>query len=325
MLKLLFLLLLIPGSVLASKGGGGGLVVACYQGGELTKVELLDLYEGRAKGIEYAALSEDWEKDVQDLAMKVAKDETNAKHLVDRLNRITSSYRFIPEDSELELTNDAFPAFLPRGCKAKQVANYYNDRLVWIDSVLFKKMSYRDQLALAFHETIYFMERIFRPNSDSRYTRTIVSHVFSKDDAFEPPQSENYDYYCAASDASTKLTSFLAKKIEGSEKFNFEFSFIMLNGHYAYTQKIAHVNVNPLAIEKEQNEVETVEPYLISSANILSRINSDERIIVFSSSNRLFLSWQGTDPGDSIRETRVQCFKHYPYINIFPFMPTDIQ
>jgi hypothetical protein len=306
--------------VLASKGGGGGLVVACYKGDELVNVELLDLYEGRAKGIKYAALSGDWEKDVQDLAMKIAKNDEHAKYFIDTLKRITSTYRFIPEDSELELTNDAFPAFLPRGCKAKQVANYYNDRLVWIDSALFNKMSYRDQLALAFHETIYYMERINRPDSDSRYTRTITAHIFSQVDAFVPPFSENYEYYCAGSDGTTKYTSFLAKRIEGSEDFNFEFSFIMLNGHYSFTQKIAHVYVNPGAIEKEQDDDEAVEPHQIYSTNILSKINPGESIIVTSTSNRLTLSWQGTDPGDSIRGASVSCFKHSPYINIFPFM-----
>lgn len=316
--------MLIPGAVLASKGGGGGLAVACYKGDELTSVELLDLYEGRTKGIKYLELTKNWENDIQNLAMKVAKDEENAKYFVDTLKRITSSYRFIPEDSELELTNDAFPAFLPRGCKAKQLANYYNDRLVWVDQTLFNKLSYRDQVALAFHETIYFLERTYRPESDSRYSRTIVAHIFNEKGTFEPPQSDNYEYYCAAYGASNKNTSFLAKKIKGSDKYNFEFSFIMLNGHYVYTQKVAHMNVNPLAIEKIQTEVERSEPYLISPGNILSRINNDESVIVSSSSNRLFFSWQGTDPGDSVKDVNVRCYEHSPYANIFPFWNYDM-
>ena len=319
MLKFLFLLLLVPGAVLASKGGGGGLVVACYQEDELSRVELLDLYEGRAKGIKYAELSGDWGKDVQALAMKIFKDEKNAKFFVDRLYKITSSYKFIPADSELELTNDAFPPFLPRGCTARQVANYYNDRLVWIDEALFNKMSYQDRIALAIHETIYFMERIYRSDSDSRYTRTVVAYIFSEVDAFEPPQSNDYEYYCGATGASAKFTSFLAKKVEGSEDFNYEISFIMLNGHYVFTQKKAYVDVNPLAIEREQTEEETAEPSLMSSANIKSKINADELVTVSSSSHGFSLSWQGTDPGDFIKETSVRCHKHHPYINIFPF------
>jgi hypothetical protein len=323
MFKFLILLLLVSGAAFGSKGGGGGLVVACYQGDDLTRVELLDIYEGRAKGIKYATLSGDWDNDVRDLALKMTKDNSHAADFIKVLTRIVSSYRSIPEDSELELTNDAFPPFLPRGCRAKQVANYYNDQLVWIDSILFNKMSYRDQLALAFHETIFYMERIYRPNTDSRYSRSVVSHLFAEKDYFDPPKSEDYEYYCAASE--NNFTSFLAKRIEGSESANFQISFIMLNGHYAYTKKIAELNINPSAIENEQSDVEISEPFWMSSANISSKINNGERLIVSSSSNRLYLSWQGTDPGDIIRQARIQCFKHHPYVIFFPFSFTDVQ
>jgi hypothetical protein len=322
MLKLL-LLLLIPGLAMASKGGGGGLVVACYQGEELTKVELLDLYEGRAKGLVFSNLSGDFKKDVAEIASKMFKNQRNAGIFVTQLNKIISTYRFIPEDAELELTNDAFPAFLPRGCKAKQVANYYNDRLVWIDSILFNKMSYQDRLALAFHETIYFLERIYRPSTDSRYTRKVVAHVFNRKDDFDPP-STDYDFYCYpvgdSSGRSIPYTSFLSKKAKSNNDGEYEISFIMINGHYVYTKKVAKVMINPLVAEGRPAPETAYDPYLVSSAKISSNINPGEQIVLMSNENQIIFDWHGTDPGDFIRGATFQCMSHHPAIEIFPFV-----
>lgn len=287
----------------AGNEGGGGMVVACYKDGELTTVELLDLYEGKAKGLKLQEYSGDFEADINSIATKVKKGPESARRFAEGIIRLSKSYTQIPVDAELELTNDALPTFLPRGCKAKQVANFYNYSLIWLDSVLFNKMSYRDQLALAVHEFIYSIERGMGV-SNSRYARTITSLALSTKDPFKATRVKNPTYRCQ-SKVPGKFV-FMAEPIEG-ERNKWIFDFDYINGHVMYAKKSGIVIVSensPLGDSGGSNDVGT-----FSTAELDSEVNPNEMLVVFSSSTRMYLSWAGTDPGDRFVEEDFTCYE----------------
>lgn len=309
MIKLIVLLVLLPMMTLAAdtKGGGGGIVVACYdKDGELATVELLDLYEAKAKGMKLSSFSGDFRKDVNTISLKM-------KHVVpwNFVNLIIAtenSYTEIPKDAELELTNDAYPPFLPRGCKAKQVANYYNDGLIWIDSVLFEKMNYENQLALVLHETIYARERELGV-SDSRYTRTIVAHAMSAENPFSGNSYGPGQFLCTSKEWGKVV--FYAERIGEGENNQWRFDFTHLNGHKIYAQKTGVFGLPEYSVfgkyPSMNPNAEVPELIFLSSAVLDSKINGNESLTVGASSNKLFISWKGTDPGDSFRNVEVSC------------------
>lgn len=314
MIKLIVLLVLLPMMAFAAdtKGGGGGIVIACYdKEGELTTVELLDLYEARkVKGLTLSDdFSGDFKSDALKIAAKVFKDKWGTELHSELMLRMTEIYRFIPRDAELELTNDAYPVFIPRGCKAKQVANYYNDDLIWVDEVLYEKMSYRDQLALAFHEMVYAQERM-AGITNSRYTRTITGHAFSNADPFTERSIDN-THFC--SDLRGKV-HFSAKKDEKSNWWTF--NFVTLNGHNIYSTKkgkfwIHHESplgvYTPDVLDPNEPQYQPDPNGKLSTSWLDSLINPNERAVVRSDKDNLFLSWVGTDPQDSFSNVEFVC------------------
>jgi hypothetical protein len=299
-------------SAFCGNEGGGGMVVACYNNGELKRVQLLDLYEGESKGLVFQSFSGNFHTDVFSIAFKIKKNQTQANQLAERIIMLTNSYKFIPSDSELVLTNDALPTFLPVGCKIKQVANYYNDSLIWIDEKLFNKMSYQDQLALALHEYLYSEEREFSV-SNSRYTRTITSLAMSTLDPFTMSNFEKATYHCSSGNMGSimgKIVFFANREDDRSENL-WTFDFTYLNGHKIFSKKTVMVglaNKSPLGDFSTPEEGQ-VDPsfFRFSTGNIESEINSNEMILVKSNANEILVSWKGTDPGDRFQDVKVTC------------------
>lgn len=300
MVKFLMLLVALPMVAFASKGGGGGLGVACYKNEELTSVQLLDLYEARAKGFTIRTdLTGDTYKDAATIVMKIYKSQEEAVTQLTTVREITKKYKSIPSDSELQPTNDAFPVFLPRGCKTVQVANYYNDTTIWIDQILFDKMSYVDQVALAFHEMIYAAERA-NGVSNSRYTRTIVGHAFSNQDPFDVI-FDNQDPYTKKSCVTADKKTFFYASQTDKEKNIWKFDFRYINGHRVFSKKSAEFELfKGFTIPGWDGENSAP---VTSKKILMSKINSNEEMTIYSDKTITKLNWKGTDPEDVQSDT----------------------
>lgn len=320
--KFLLSLMLIPTIALGaiksdSKGGGGGSVVACYTPeGELKSVELLDIYEGRTKGQTFAELSGDLDTDLNQLAAKLKRADYEAQDFVKSMKGIRANFEFIPRDSELEIIQDAWPVYLPRGCKPKQLANYYNDSVIFVDEVLYEKMDYRNQLALLIHEGLYVREREFGV-TDSRYARLITSLLFSTKDPFTPTKYDGVTHICRSWD---KKTAFFARPLSETEN-RWQFIFNMLNGHRIYSEKTVTMKIgnsplsqhDPVSVPPgwESEEEGRFDLSQLSTATMDSKINPNEPFMVWAKPNALKISWKGTDPKDSINEMTVICNEMY--------------
>jgi hypothetical protein len=308
MVKFLMILALVPtlsfaqGGGADTKAGGGGIGIACFKGEELVSVELLDMYEARVKKLAQIELSGSFTEDAKKITQKIYK---NTKEL-NKFFNIVSRYSPIPADSELTITNDALPAFLPRGCKVKQVANYYNDSTIYIDKTLFDKMDYLNQVALAFHEHIYAQERALNV-TDSRYTRAIVGLAFSTQDPFAAiPKTGAESFLCSSADGKVSFNATQVKKEENIWKF----SFLTLNGHKIFSPKVADFGINglsPLGDFSASTTNRSANPNRVHAANLKSKLNDNEGMVIYSDSEVVTVSWVGTDPGDFNRDVKVSC------------------
>lgn len=302
MFKLFLFLSLFPWASFAdTKGGGGGIGIACYDGEELASVELLDIYELRARRLKFiTGLTGDMGQDVARIAQKIYKSQDETAKVLEIMDR----YDPILEGSELTLTNDAFPVFLPRDCKLKQVANYYNDQKIYIDPVYFEKLNYVNKLALAFHEHIYAFERTLGV-PDSRYTRTIVALAFSDQDPFDVPPVPR-GKLCRSEDGKVAFTA-----TKYAPKGNvWRFDFITLNGHKIFSSKYGHfpiADVSPLGDYTAENPYGAREDIETQLLELTSKINGREKMKVSSKKGSLSLSWVGTDPGDKFSDVKVSC------------------
>lgn len=301
--KVFFSLFMFPLLAFAdSKGGGGGVGIACYQGENLISVELLDIFEARTNRYSLKAdFSGDIERDVKAISKNIFKNDQEADSVLEIMRR----YKNIPSDADLVPTNDAYPVSLPRGCVFKQIVTYYNDYEIYRDFVLYKKLSYSNQLALAFHEYIYAQERKLGV-PDSRYTRTIVGLAFSNMDPFMKVSSDEYTHICKSAD---ERTSFYGRKY--SSKGNvWKLSFITLNGHRMFSEKYGYF---PIADDTSLGDYRRDNPYgqreEIETYNyaLSSKINGEERMRILSNKDFIQLTWEGSDPRDKFQNVAVNC------------------
>ncbi len=281
--------------------GGGGYVVACYKDGEITSVELLDLYEGRIQGLEYEEV-ESLEGGIEKLASKIHKTKDfqfTGPKLVQELKRAQQSILFIPEGTELMPTNDALPVFKPKICQFEQVANYYNDSLIWVDEKLYSKLDARNRLALLVHEVIYSREREMGVK-DSRYSRRLTALAMSTQDPFVQSLPDKKSFFaCSTEDATTYFHAYS----EDSDDSRFELHFYWVNGHKTYSSKTITLKMPYLEGKVEEGYDFSDEGYLYSL------IDNHEFIKIDFIDGRKFLSWKGYDPGDDFKNKEIKCYQ----------------
>lgn len=173
-------LVLIFGSFLkahangAISGGGGTGVVCRDSSGVITSAKTLDLYEGVV---------------LYNLPIQYSNESVD--------DQIKKAYAVIPPQSRglinpygvqqnmqivygvtLQPINDALIVALPNGCKAEQLANYFNDKLILINGDIWDALSKTDQAALILHEAVYRAARIFSAKNSQR-SRHVVASLFS--------------------------------------------------------------------------------------------------------------------------------------------------
>jgi hypothetical protein len=167
-------------------GNGGGGVVC---DGEARRVELLDLWEGKAlKGLVVEEKATpvlaqiDRAIDIFRQAGLVHLSERTGALAREMYNAFTTLGRGrLPNGIAVAPPTDALNRFIPRGCRLEGIA-LYNDRFstLDIDGQLFDELTPTSQAALFVHEGLYKYLREEFSENDSTVARNFVACAFSE-------------------------------------------------------------------------------------------------------------------------------------------------
>lgn len=230
MISSLILLMMIPGMAMANAKvvGNGGVVVACRGvSGEIEKVELYDLYEGRAllnvtpveTGADYVDAARTKIKTFNSLMF----DLDFGGVVLDNLDYIVKNLSMLPPGVGLKLTEDMASILIPKKCEFAQLINYRNDGKIYVDSDLWNLMTDTGKAAALLHETIYYYLRL-RTEKDSSRVRKAVAYLFANV-PMEKVLSDKNDFRCESERGET-IFNVVVK--DGVTKGEFE----RLNGQY---------------------------------------------------------------------------------------------
>lgn len=170
-------------------GGGGKGVVCRNADGTIQSAETLDLYEGR---VFYGLQSPIESNESAEIQVKQALQRIPEIHrgiIGLYAQKVQQNLRLAPRGSELTPINDSFEAVLPTGCKAEQLANYYNDSLILINQDIWNGLNETNKAALILHEAVYAVERILGAR-DSRRSRHVVASIFDRATNWVDPKDQ---------------------------------------------------------------------------------------------------------------------------------------
>lgn len=173
-----------PITAFGNQVGNGGKGVVCGDGaGNITRVEVLDFYEGRILyGLEPVFPDGTFVEKAKAAASRFAvHDSARAWRYTSEIDHFLSNTRYV--DSPLIETPDSDHIVAPPlGCEIRQIAiqmkpTFPGDRLFTIDRTLWSHLGESDKAGLILHEVIY-TEGIARGHKNSvavRYLNTIAS------------------------------------------------------------------------------------------------------------------------------------------------------
>jgi hypothetical protein len=231
--------------------GGGGRGIRCAVNGKET-FESLDLFEAKAIGLklidppatEEAAIDlaiellakHMWTPStipVQEFAA-VLKKELRTKWL--------SKVRYLDGSKSLRMVNDSHEVILQEGCKAEQVALYYEASIL-VNKKLYDQFDNLSKAALWLHELVYYIERL-GGRTDSISSRLLVGQMFSKEGARPKadgiPPSPSQHVVCGIYDKEdNSIGEAFAYEKEQDKDFGTEFVFMSLTGASAITRTSA--------------------------------------------------------------------------------------
>jgi len=171
-----------------SDRGGGGRGVLCKRDGKST-VELLDLYEAKSMyGLHLIDAPADETSAIKLFAQLLARqlwtpgDDTIESRVAffheSWRSKLMGKVHFLERTQHLKLSTDAHEPILEDGCSSVQVALYYDENSLMIDSTLWKQMDWLNRAALMTHEFVYKVARL-GGEQDSISTRKFVAYLFS--------------------------------------------------------------------------------------------------------------------------------------------------
>ena len=184
---LLSLLALAGTSIAGPTTSGGGKTVVCRDtAGEISSIELLDLYEGRlAFQDEHPTSTTETEETLLENA--VARLEGTGYSLVnlhwdyqkvrDAVSSVKSALHVLPIGTVIPATNDSFEVVAPNNCKIEQIAKYLDSTNIIVNGEMYAKLSPLQRAALTLHEALYAVDRQLTNIQDSRHARRAVSQA----------------------------------------------------------------------------------------------------------------------------------------------------
>ena len=217
-------------------------------------------------------------------------------------------FKFIKAGDHLTEVNDSFEPVIPDGCTIKQIANFYDNKMVLIDPILWKQLTPFDQVALTAHEIIYAGLREMG-HTNSVYARYLVGRLGSLvplNGLSELISKVSTYYHC---ESLTSESSF--------PDHNYEFYVYPdnANGWNSTKAKFVYLNGNavsfsdPISISGREfkyfgNEFFTsITPEEFNGQEIWLKIESTEKPLTFK------LSSSATSNFDSAFISTVQCTK----------------
>ena len=160
---------------------GGGTAVVCRDGNHaISRIELLDLFEGRSVyGLTYVNNTDTTDDQIFAVYEKAATTMVQPQiDLFSALTRVRRIAKILPQGTHLSAINDAYPIVLPDGCRLEQFASYIDDGVLSIDAELWDAADQTNRAALYLHEAVYRLAR-GEGATDSRFSRRVVSYLFS--------------------------------------------------------------------------------------------------------------------------------------------------
>ncbi len=169
--------------------GGGGKGVLCKNNGQ-ESLETLDLYEGR---LMYDLTYEKYldRKDYKDLVLDLMTKHLNSKFVSgmndEQYKNILNDFlfkknklklKFLNSGKHLKSTQDSADALMDKNCQLVQIAMFYDESVILIDSDLWNKLSVLDQAALIAHEMFYYHMRA-KGETNSVSSRKLIAYMFS--------------------------------------------------------------------------------------------------------------------------------------------------
>ena len=169
-----------------SVGGGGKAIVCRANDSQILSAEMFDLYEGRIRDGRPALISNlPYTEQLKNAVKKVEKFSAGALERGPNpaeLDLAKIKIQYLPKGNRLEPTDDSLHAVAPSLCKIEQLAVFSirQGKLI-IDQEIFDKLDETNKAALFFHELVYRYLRRSAGESDSFYTRQIVSYYFANE------------------------------------------------------------------------------------------------------------------------------------------------
>lgn len=196
--------------------GGGGKGAICKKDKQEV-LEVLDIYEAHTLyDLEVSNISKsdsDLDRFVAEIYYKhfvaVENNEVSEEAITDFMKKEVSpfieSISFTESNEVLNQTNDSHEPKMKKGCRVVQIAIYYDESILIVDTALWNKMNFINKVGLVLHEIIYFKARQFG-EVNSVKTRKIVGHLLSSS---KPKPLNNFKVH------NTSTACFLSDDNEG--------------------------------------------------------------------------------------------------------------
>lgn len=184
-----------------SETGNGGAAVVCRDvQGKITRVDLLDLFEGFALfGRGYKELPLPAAEQARNILPKI-EDLFSFAKTTDQsgdLESLIAKLKLLPDGVGLVPTEDWANFIVPKQCSITQAVNFRDDGDIFADGEIWNRYSETQRAAAYIHELIYFYARQNGDEPDSRRVRTLVSLLFSGT-PLEPIVPESVTDFCKA-------------------------------------------------------------------------------------------------------------------------------
>lgn len=167
--------------------GGGGKGVLCLNHGQQT-YEVLDIYEGREHHKRNYTKEIRSEKEMVDTILELlarhfknpSKSDEDMKEEIKKefIDPLLNSIKYTEKNQRLKFVPDDLSPLMAENCKPIQLAIYYDEAVLLIDSNYWAKLSWLNRTALLLHELVYRWARE-KGQVNSIQSRRLVGSMLS--------------------------------------------------------------------------------------------------------------------------------------------------
>lgn len=282
------------------RGNGGNAVVCRDKDGNIKSAEMLDIYEGRAlSGLKYNEFTGSVDQNFDRIIDDILEPSHESTKLM--IYSVKNNMTMLPTGVELEPINDSLHILMPRNCKVEQVANFYNQTKVFVNSDIFNSFNDLSKTALYLHEVLYLLDRQ-AGSTNSRSVRRVVAKALSDGFQLDHPWTTPVVNGALACFTTKGKSTFFFATPAGNDEWTFQFT--RLNGHLVFSKKSATVHIN-----REYFPVSSMEPDRTTymTQDLSSKIDDGDIITLSFSSDSMKISWIGYDTDEKVTNESFIC------------------